>query len=302
MRPQTIGAHCSHWHRWADARCSQDVTTLKLTPSPEASSSDAPESLSRSSTLTTARSSFLCPLTQRAMNGRARFVYMGRCGCVMSEQGLRATCTPASSSSKRKAAPEQDEAAGSGSGSDQEGSEKGKDMQPCPLCATPFDAAVLAKGEVSPTGEVVVLNPTAEEEAPMRAAMEARRAIEAKEKAERKSKSKKLDAGVEGGEDEAEKQRRKEEKKARKAEAAAMLAAALEEGPGSKRQKLEGPSVETMNAGAGAGSAAAAIMAKAKKEGDKKEMSPALRSMYGLDLDKRKKVGSDWMVRGTFGR
>ncbi|CAG8539052.1 3964_t:CDS:2 [Ambispora gerdemannii] len=64
----------------------KDLTTLKLTPNP---------AFKETSNANTAHfepgivSPFICPITRKEMNGKSKFVYIEKCGCVFSEQGLK---------------------------------------------------------------------------------------------------------------------------------------------------------------------------------------------------------------------
>ncbi|KAH6585201.1 hypothetical protein BASA61_006994 [Batrachochytrium salamandrivorans] len=75
---------CSH------ISCMKDVTTLKLTSNPAFSASTQNTSAILGSFNDQAMiPQFCCPVTQREMNGKSKFVYMELCGCVLSEQALR---------------------------------------------------------------------------------------------------------------------------------------------------------------------------------------------------------------------
>ncbi|CAG8602075.1 1309_t:CDS:2 [Ambispora leptoticha] len=64
----------------------KDVTTLNLTLNP---------AFKETSNANTAHfepgivSRFICPITRKEMNGKLKFVYIEKCGCVFSEQGLK---------------------------------------------------------------------------------------------------------------------------------------------------------------------------------------------------------------------
>ncbi|RKP09963.1 Rtf2 RING-finger-domain-containing protein, partial [Thamnocephalis sphaerospora] len=86
----------------AHVRSLKDVVTLKLAPNPALESSNADNSSEtkiangRSKGVTvmgaddsTPQAAFVCPITQREMNGRYRFVFSRRCGCVVSEQAVK---------------------------------------------------------------------------------------------------------------------------------------------------------------------------------------------------------------------
>ncbi|KAI8928709.1 Rtf2 RING-finger-domain-containing protein [Entophlyctis helioformis] len=71
----------------------KDVTTLALARNPASFGADAADKRTTAilgsfqNTLTAAQ--FCCPITQKEMNGKTRFVYLGTCGCVLSEQALK---------------------------------------------------------------------------------------------------------------------------------------------------------------------------------------------------------------------
>lgn len=269
----------------------QDVRPLRLTqnptyrpPSPTSASSDVQSS------------PYVCPLTQKEMNGKHRFVYLRTCGCVLSEAGLRAVSADIGQSSSKSNASEQNE---------EPNRVIAEDVRTCPQCAVPYHANALMKGrEPDPGGDVVVINPPATEQAAMRSAMEAARA----EESSRKSKAKAA-AGAEGEGDEAhaeaKKKRKAEKKAAREATAAALAAELGADGaqPNAKRARVaDAPSMSATAPGAAAarkvGSAQAALAAKLGTE--QKPLSPAIASIYGHGREKPK--GETWMTRGTFTR
>ncbi|OZJ02967.1 hypothetical protein BZG36_04517 [Bifiguratus adelaidae] len=66
----------------------KDVKTLNLTPNPTYD----PKAVNDASIATiehSMTSQFVCPLSQREMNGRHRFVYLQKCGCVYAESALK---------------------------------------------------------------------------------------------------------------------------------------------------------------------------------------------------------------------
>ncbi|KAF9235748.1 Rtf2 RING-finger-domain-containing protein [Melanogaster broomeanus] len=143
-------------------RSLKDVKTLKLTArSTPASPSDALGVVQ-----------FVCPLNVKEMNGTQPFVYIRSCGCVFSQSGLRTVLgTPpptreTSSSEESNGAPASKE-----------------ELEVCPQCATKF----------SRSSDILIINPSEEEEERMWVDMELRRSREPA-----KVKTKKRKAGVEG--------------------------------------------------------------------------------------------------------
>lgn len=221
----------------------KDVQALKLVANPSASR----ESVPSSSTEEEMPAPFVCPLTQREMNGKHRFVYLAPCGCVMSESGLRAVVKEQTSE---------------------------ENVSGCPVCGTPFAASSLGKREIRPGGDVVILNGTVEELEAIRQSMEKKREIESARRKELKGQSK-----GQNEEDSEAKREKREEKRKRKEEVVKLLQA--EE----KRAKREDVSM---------------MQNQPKTAQVAKEMSAAVRSIYGLD--KPKATGETWMTRGTFNR
>lgn len=143
----------------------QDVKTLKLTPN----TSRTPPSADS----VTDVASFVCPMNLKEMNGTQPFVYIWTCGCVFSQAGLRAVSST----------PKEDSTPKSGSDEDKDSAkptEKPKQLDVCPQCATKYDRA----------HDVLLLNPPSEEEEKMYVAMLERR------KAEPTKKSKKRKAAT----------------------------------------------------------------------------------------------------------
>lgn len=79
-----------------------------------------------------------CPLTQRVMNGKHKFLCLWPCGCVLSENGLRETCFP--------------------------GKVKRDDTGPkeCPQCMKPFQPETLLSEIPSIEADIVWLYPSAD--------------------------------------------------------------------------------------------------------------------------------------------
>jgi hypothetical protein len=106
---------------------------------------------------------FLCPLTQREMDGRYRFIYLNQCGCVMSENGLRHTL------------------------SEQQGQDAAEVRASCPVCSQQCVLSFSGKRLAVPGSDVVIINGTADEIEQMRATMSEKRATEKAKKKDAKN-------------------------------------------------------------------------------------------------------------------
>lgn len=280
---------------------------------------------------------FMCPLTAKPLNGKSRFIYLTTCGCVMSESGLKATIGEGKARKqaglKRKADAKSstaspDVVAVSTSTSDVEDVETSS----CPVCGKAFaqkasqaqsresdqSAQTIASiiGNSVPDGDVVLVNPTEQEETIMLARLEKRLAMEAEEKAKRKASKRaqaddvpKVERAVhhDGTADKhSQKEARRAAKLAALTEAALPLTDAIE--PDSKRARLSanGSRAEEASRPAAATSAAAAIARLAKEAALKRAqgegMSEAMKQVYGIGQERKKVQGSDWMTKGTFNR
>ncbi|KAF8525264.1 DUF602-domain-containing protein [Hysterangium stoloniferum] len=135
-----------------------DVKTLRLThnPAPISNTTDAEQ-----------RPQFACPLTLKEMIGTHPFVYLSTCGCVFSQAGLRAVSTSSGSTPPAHDATKDD-------------FHEQKDI--CPQCSTKFSRST----------DIVLLNPTSEEEDQMRERLEKFRTLQAASKP-KKSKKRKID-------------------------------------------------------------------------------------------------------------
>jgi hypothetical protein len=228
----------------------KDVKELKLESNP----SFTREIVASKSTEEELPAPFICPLTQREMKGKHRFVYLATCGCVMSESGLRGVVS-------------------------EQTSEQGQEqVASCPVCGVAFSTASLAKREILPGGDVVIINGTEGEVEAMRKEMERKKEIELARKKELKAK----DAN---GEESEEKRKKREEKRKRKEEVIKLLEA----------EERKARRIDMVPA-------KAEVLSEGEKGQNKagKEMSAAVRSIYGLD--KPKQTGETWMTRGTFNR
>jgi len=115
--------------------------TLKLTPNP---APVIPTADTRS------RAAYVCPLTLKEMSGALPFVYLSTCGSVFSASGLRTLAAPAPATDAPSAS---------------QGEESRHTPTLCPQCSKPYDKKT----------DVLTINPSDEEEAAMRVAMEAKR-------------------------------------------------------------------------------------------------------------------------------
>jgi ribosome-binding protein aMBF1 (putative translation factor) len=133
---------------------------LKLTPNPTPSSPN-------SDTLDRAR--FICPLTLKEMNGQQPFLYISKCGCVLSSAGFKAlSSTPPKDATN------------------------GDELDVCPSCATKF----------SRSEDVTPLNPSAEETEKLMERLLVKRAAEKKERDAKKSgKKRKKDSAEDAGDE-----------------------------------------------------------------------------------------------------
>jgi len=170
------------------------------------------------------------------MNGTQPFVYLSTCGCVLSQAGLKTLAASAS--------PKEKETAG-------EEGQANKSLNLCPQCAKKYS-----------TEDVILLNPSPEDEETLRFALERKRLQEPTKK---KSKKRKNDASL----DEAE--------------------------PPAKKQATVLPGLNPSIAGASRAVASQLAVEEAKR---KTNMSAAVKSLYG-DGSKRKET---FMTMGTFTR
>jgi len=214
----------------------QDVKTLTLSPNPTPQSSEPSSS-------DTERPQFVCPLTLKEMNGVQPFVYLSACGCVFSQAGLKTVS--ASSTPKDR---ENDKGKAKAATADPSDGE----LELCPQCGKKY----------SRTEDVVVLNPSQDEEDTMREAMGRKRLLEPVKKP-KSSKKRKNDSPTDDA------------------------------GHPAKKQAAVGPSVKISTASQVVVSGLA--MEEAKR---KSEMSDAVKSLYGNGT-KRKET---FMTMNTFTR
>jgi len=184
------------------------------------------------------RPQFVCPLTLKEMNGVQPFVYLHPCGCVFSQAGLRTV-------------------AGSSSPKDGEEQESRKQLDMCPQCASKFDKST----------DVLLLNPSLEEEERMFAAMVLQRASEPT----KKSKKRKADLSSNS------------------------------DGPPSKSKKTNGGTTTQPHTNPSISAASRAVVSSLAAEEAKRKagMSEAVKSLYTKEGEKRKET---FMTMGTFTR
>lgn len=126
----------------------QDVRTLTLTSNP-ARETEA------SINANAERAQFICPLSLKEMNGAQPFVYLSTCGCVFSQAGL--------ANVSRSTPPSAD-------------SEKSEQLDLCPHCSQKY----------SRTSDIIILNPSVEEEEKLREAMVQKRLTEPVKKSKKR--------------------------------------------------------------------------------------------------------------------
>jgi len=128
-------------------RSLKDVKLLKLTRNPSPNKSTSIEN-------DTVTAEFVCPLTFKEMIGSVPFVYLATCGCVFSQAGLKTVSHsfPKDESSK----------------SPEGNTEDGKQFNLCPQCGAKYDK----------TEDVLLLNPSDEEEEKMHLEMDRKRLAE----------------------------------------------------------------------------------------------------------------------------
>lgn len=210
--------------------------TLKLTPNP---APVVPGVDARS------RAAYVCPFTLKEMTGALPFVYLSTCGCVLSASGLRALAAPATDAT-----------------SISHGEESKHTPTLCPQCSVPYEKKT----------DVLTINPSDEEEATMRAAMETKRGAVKK----RSGKGKKRKAGE-------------------------MEKETAINGHDSKRQKTSMAPAPKTNA-AVAAMARKVVESLAEEELKRKTvMSGAVASLYG-PKGKVKDKKETFMTMGTFTR
>ncbi|KDQ51317.1 hypothetical protein JAAARDRAFT_62533 [Jaapia argillacea MUCL 33604] len=230
-------------------RSLKDVKTLKLTTNPTKSTAATAIADSEDS-----RPQFVCPLTFKEMNGSQPFVYITACGCVFSQAGLK-SMGPSKEGSR---SPKEDEAVKDDKGKGKEVDAADAELDLCPQCGAKY----------SKSADIIILNPTSEEEEKMRFAMELRRASEPA-----KTKSKK-----------------------RKAAAADST-----EPPTKKKHQVHSNSpAPSTNPNVAATSRAVAQSLAVEEARRKAGMSDAVKSLYGdPNAPKRKET---FMTMGTFTR
>lgn len=209
------------------------MKTLTLTLNPAPLSTDPQAESSE-------RPQFVCPLTLKEMNGVQSFIYISTCGCVLSQAGLKTITSSASPKEKEKPL------------DDEQGQEP---LSLCPQCAKKY----------KPIDDIILLNPSQEEEENMRLAFERKRLLESTKKRSKKRKN------TDSPNEEAE--------------------------PPTKKQvsPVAAPSLNPSIAAASRAVVSGLAMEEAKR---KAGMSEAVKSLYG-DGAKRKET---FMTMGTFTR
>lgn len=148
---------------------------------------------------------FICPLNQKEMNGRHRFVYIKPCGCMMSSSGLLATISDQLMNKSKEKEIETMTA----------DSEDQQNTIFCPVCSMAFSANCFRKNVIIPGGDVVILNGSEAEIQAQRITMENDRIAEQTRKKDAKAKRLSANPTDAVGLD---RQRKKEEKRKRKEE------------------------------------------------------------------------------------
>jgi hypothetical protein len=184
------------------------------------------------------RPQFVCPLTLKEMNGVQPFVYLQTCGCAFSQAGLKTV-------------------AGSASPKEGEEQENGKQLDMCPQCASKYDKST----------DILLLNPSQEDEERMFAAMLLQRASEPTKK------SKKRKADPSSGTDT----------------------------PPLKSKKTNGGVSSQPHTNPSISAASRAVVSSLAAEEAKRKagMSDAVKSLYSKEGEKRKET---FMTMGTFTR
>ena len=148
----------------------QDVKTLKLTPNSTRNNGSTNADKEDGDLV-----QFVCPFTRKEMNGAQPFVYIWTCGCVFSQAGFK-TVSSSSPSSSSPSPP------ASNTPSD------GDTTAPTDTAAT-FDLCPQCSAKYSKATDILILNPSPEEESEMRFRMDARRLSAAAKTKKRKAPS-----------------------------------------------------------------------------------------------------------------
>jgi len=256
-------------------RSLKDVKTLKLTPNPAA---PPPSTTTDDSSPDSAP--FVCALTLKEMNGVQPFVYIATCGCVFSQAGLKTVAQSISTAPKEN-----------GNGKDK-GKEKEEGPIPeeeteqalnlCPQCQTKY----------SPKEDVILINPSEEEEMKIRFMLERKRLQEPSKKKSKKRKN--ADPSPPSAAADSEPPTKKHHSSSTPLPI-----------PTSTSTRTSTPQPSSNQAGPHlnpsiAGSSRAVVEELAKEEAKRKtQMSAAVKSLYGDGKSKRKET---FMTMGTFTR
>ncbi|KAL9937324.1 hypothetical protein V8E36_003733 [Tilletia maclaganii] len=282
---------------------------------------------------------FVCALTQKELNGKSRFVFLRSCGCVLAETGLRTVAGGSAAVAAKRAGKDKADngddasrlasydcplcnkpfraspaffsnARAAGSSDAPEGVGK-------QLTEAAAAEAATALLRYDPQGDIVPLNPPPAQQDALRAALLASRMSSKKRKAGVivsgvSAVAADSDGGAQGGErdggtaaadkDEAKAKKKTEAKAARQVAIAKLQAELADDGSNTvTAADTTGPTPKRARKDPPAPSHTAGFVPGMKQPQDKKEMSAAVRSIYGLDRPKDPK-GESWMVRGTFNR
>lgn len=219
---------------------------MKLTPNP----TPAPENPSPEST---ERAQFVCPLTLKEMNGVQPFVYIQPCGCVLSQAGLK---TVSGSSSPKEGGDESDAKSGEEAA--------GKQLDVCPQCAIKYDKS----------SDIILLNPSREEEERMFSVM---LLIRASEPAKAKKSKKRKNAPSDSTTDAAP--------------------------PATKSQKTNASQAPHTNPSISAASRAVVSSLAMEEAKRKAGMSDVVKSLYSTEESREgQKKRETFMTKGTFTR
>lgn len=224
-------------------RSLKDVKTLKLTPNASKGSPNGEA--------TAECAQFVCALTLKEMNGSQPFVYLWPCGCVFSQAGLRAVAgspPPREDLGKleKRDSPE----------SNGEAEPKTDALDLCPQCGAKYNR----------NEDVLMLNPSPEEESRMFDAMLKRRAAEPTKKGKKRKGAVKAEAGAE---------------------------------PSAKQKRSSASPAPSLNPSIAAASKAVAESLAIEEAKRKATMSQAVKSLYE---SKTSNVKETFMTRGTFTR
>ncbi|KAE8222253.1 hypothetical protein CF319_g4519 [Tilletia indica] len=319
----------------------KDLHELTLEPNPAYRRRGSPSSSSADAAAAAAATEeatdpfpFVCALTQKELNGKMRFVYLRSCGCVLAETGLRTVAAAAASSSAKgkgseangegtylkqyecplcskpfRASPAffSNKTAASSSHLNTAAAAAAKDHADSGLATATTAEVEAALVKYDPTGDIVPLNPpTAEQDALRTAFLANRSATSSSKKRKAVTATATAVGGLENGtsvgagEDSVKAKQKAEAKAARRA-AIAQLTAELASDEQPDSATAAAPAAKKARMSSSSNNNAPSHNNRTPAPQEKKEMSAAVRSIYGLDRPKDPK-GESWMVRGTFNR